>query len=108
MTIPRIIKLLGNDWSPQYSVERFEMPNLLAVHFLVRGILQEGVSSSSIIDGLAKSFSEFVRSRHVELPRDLVANEDALRQTKRAAATTLSNQQKGVDADRMGEDHITE
>lgn len=68
LTIPRLITLLGNDWSPNYRVERFEAPNLWAVHFVVYGILQEGVSSSSVIDGFAKSFGEFVRARIVDLP----------------------------------------
>lgn len=68
MTIPRLIALLGDDWSNKYRVERFEAPNLWAVHFVVYGILQEGVSSSSIIDGFAKSFGEFIRARVVDLP----------------------------------------
>lgn len=68
LTIPRIIGLLADDWKPHYRVERFELENLYAVHFVVFGILQEGVSSSSIIDGFAKSFGEFIRARVVDLP----------------------------------------
>lgn len=86
LTISRIISLLGNDWSPKYSIDRFEAEHLCAVHFVVYGILQEGVSSSSIIDGLAKSFSEFVRARVVEIPKVLVDKEQALRQKRQAAA----------------------
>ncbi|KAE8405038.1 hypothetical protein BDV37DRAFT_282273 [Aspergillus pseudonomiae] len=60
--------LLGDDYRPEYRVERFELPHLHAVHFVTYGILQEGVSSSSIIDGFAKSFGEFVRVRQVDIP----------------------------------------
>ncbi|KAB8259289.1 hypothetical protein BDV32DRAFT_139010 [Aspergillus pseudonomiae] len=60
--------LLGDDYRPEYRVERFELPHLHAVHFVTYGILQEGVSSSSIIDGFAKSFGEFVRARQVDIP----------------------------------------
>ncbi|KAI8626565.1 DUF1446-domain-containing protein [Xylariaceae sp. FL1651] len=79
MTSQRIKELLGNDWDDKYAVERCEFAHLWAVHFVVKGILQEGVSSSSIIDGLAKSFGEFLRARHVELPVDLVEREDKRR-----------------------------
>ncbi|KAF2794520.1 DUF1446-domain-containing protein [Melanomma pulvis-pyrius CBS 109.77] len=79
LTIPRLITLLGNDWSPNYRVERFEAPNLWAVHFVVYGILQEGVSSSSVIDGFAKSFGEFVRARIVDLPTELLRVEQKRR-----------------------------
>tara|TARA_R110002003_G_scaffold206_25_gene15907 strand:- start:4724 stop:5044 length:321 start_codon:yes stop_codon:yes gene_type:complete len=72
LTIPRLITLLGNDWFPKYRVERFEVPGLWAVHYVVYGILQEGVSSSSVIDGFAKSFGEFLRARIVDLPSELL------------------------------------
>lgn len=79
LTIPRLIELLGNDWSSAYRVERFEAPNLWAVHFVVYGILQEGVSSSSVIDGFAKSFGEFLRARLVDLPANLLRDEQKRR-----------------------------
>ncbi|KJK67237.1 Protein of unknown function DUF1446 [Aspergillus parasiticus SU-1] len=61
-------KLLGDDYRPEYRVERFELPHLHAVHFVTYGVLQEGVSSSSIIDRFSKSFGEFVRVRQVDIP----------------------------------------
>ena len=66
---------MGKDWKPAYRVERFEFPNLLAVHFVTYGILQEGVSSSSILDGFAKSFGEFIRARVVDVPQKLLDDE---------------------------------
>ncbi|OTA94100.1 hypothetical protein M434DRAFT_45659, partial [Hypoxylon sp. CO27-5] len=64
LTSAKLIELLGDDW----VVERCEFSNLWAVHFVVKGILQEGVSSSSVLDGFAKGLGEFLRARHVELP----------------------------------------
>ncbi|KAE8377931.1 hypothetical protein BDV26DRAFT_304669, partial [Aspergillus bertholletiae] len=68
LSTQRFKELLGDDYQPEYRVERFELPHLHAVHFVTYGILQEGVSSSSIIDGFAKSFGEFVRARQVDIP----------------------------------------
>ncbi|KAH8650079.1 hypothetical protein BX600DRAFT_517297 [Xylariales sp. PMI_506] len=79
----KLIELLGDDWRDEYTVERCEFVHLRAVHFVIRGILQEGVSSSSILDGFAKSFGEFLRARHVEVPHDLVNEEDELRGRER-------------------------
>lgn len=70
LSIKTLISLLGDDYKPAShgSVERFELPNLWAVHFLVKGILEGGVSSTWKFDGLAKSFGEYIRSRYVEVP----------------------------------------
>lgn len=68
LTIARMKELLGNDYRPEYRVERCEFPGIRAVHFVVYGILEGGVSSSSMIDGLAKSFGEFIRARIVDIP----------------------------------------
>lgn len=72
MTSPRLIQLLGAEWKPHFQVERCEFPNLWAVHFVIRGILEEGVSSNTRLDGFAKSIGEFLRARHVDLPVDLL------------------------------------
>lgn len=73
----RLIKLLGDDWDgTRHSVERCEFPNLRGVHFVVKGLLQEGVSSSSVLDGFGKSIGEFLRARLVEMPSALVKDED--------------------------------
>jgi hypothetical protein len=53
-------------------VERYEMPNVRAVNFVVAGLLGQGVASSTRPDPQAKGLGEYVRSRHVELPLDLV------------------------------------
>ncbi|KAF7544151.1 hypothetical protein G7Z17_g10193 [Cylindrodendrum hubeiense] len=42
LTVPTLIELLADDWDPTYSVERCEFPHLNAVHFVIKGILQDG------------------------------------------------------------------
>jgi len=51
-----------------YEVERYEMPNLRALNFYIRGVLKDGVSSNNRIDGQAKSLGEYLRAKHVEVP----------------------------------------
>ncbi|KAL2212980.1 DUF1446-domain-containing protein [Sarocladium strictum] len=79
LTTSRLIELLGDDWNSKYTIERCEFPQLNAVHFLIRGFLDEGVSSSAILDGFGKSISEFLRARVVDLPVNLVEKEDQRR-----------------------------
>lgn len=45
------------------TVERYPLPNLRAVLFVVRGLLGEGVSSSTRVDPQAKSLGEWLRTR---------------------------------------------
>ncbi|MEX0667521.1 MAG: acyclic terpene utilization AtuA family protein, partial [Acidimicrobiia bacterium] len=54
------------------EIDRYELPNLLALNFVVHGLLGEGVSSSTRTDPQAKSLGEFLRARWVEVPKDLV------------------------------------
>lgn len=53
-------------------VERYEFPNLRALNFVVKGLLGEGVSSSTRMDPLAKSLGEYLRAKLVEVPVALV------------------------------------
>jgi acyclic terpene utilization AtuA family protein len=56
------------------EVVRYELPNLLALNFVVAGLLGEGVSSSTRIDPQAKGLGEWLRARVVDLPVDLLDN----------------------------------
>ncbi|HZP42761.1 MAG TPA: acyclic terpene utilization AtuA family protein [Candidatus Binatia bacterium] len=53
-------------------VERFELPNLLAVNFVVHGLLGEGVAASLRSDPQAKSLGEYVRAKVVPIPAALL------------------------------------
>lgn len=56
-----------------YEIDRYEMPNLKAMNFYIRGILGEGVSANNRLDGQAKSMGEYLRSRTIEVPAQLAA-----------------------------------
>jgi hypothetical protein len=49
-------------------VERYELPNLRAVNFVIVGILGNGVAASVRADPQAKGLGEFLRSRLVDVP----------------------------------------
>ncbi len=57
-----------------FEVDRHPLPNLRAVNFVVHGILGWGVASNLRLDTQAKGLGELLRSRHVEVPRGLVAD----------------------------------
>ena len=54
------------------EIDRYELPNLLAINFVIYGLLGEGVSSSTRTDPQAKSLGEFLRARWVDVPRVLI------------------------------------
>ena len=54
------------------EVERHELPNLRAVNFVVHGLLQGGAIASVRFDRQAKGLGEFLRSRWVDAPVDLI------------------------------------
>jgi hypothetical protein len=54
------------------AVDRYELPNLLALNFVVHGLLGEGVASSTRPDAQAKGLGEYVRSRLVDIPADVL------------------------------------
>ncbi|KAI0573119.1 DUF1446 domain-containing protein [Pyrenophora tritici-repentis] len=72
LSIERMKQLLGDDYCERYALERFEIPGLNCVHFLVKGMLEGGVSSSYKLDDLAKSFGEFLRAREVDMPNEFL------------------------------------
>jgi Acyclic terpene utilisation family protein AtuA len=53
-------------------IERYELQNLRAVNFVIVGLLGDGVASSARPDPQAKGLGEYVRSRYVDLPAELV------------------------------------
>ena len=49
-------------------MRRHEFPNLLALNFVLVGLLGDGVAASVRSDPQAKGLGEYLRSRLVELP----------------------------------------
>ena len=66
LTVDRL-KALCPTLAP-YSIDRHELPNLLALNFYVRGILGEGVASSTRTDPQAKILAEYLRAQIIDFP----------------------------------------
>ncbi|PWU50481.1 exopolyphosphatase [Micromonospora sp. S4605] len=69
LTVERLAELLPE--TAPLAVERYELPNLRAVNFVIRGLLGAGVAASTRFDPQAKALGELLRSRIVDLPADL-------------------------------------
>jgi hypothetical protein len=54
------------------AVERFRLPALRSLNFVVHGLLQEGVAASTRQDGQAKSLGEWLRARVLDIPASLL------------------------------------
>jgi Acyclic terpene utilisation family protein AtuA len=70
LTVGRFRELIPE--ARRLEVHRYALPNLLAVNFVVVGLLGEGVSSSTRIDPQAKGLGEWLRARVVDLPVELL------------------------------------
>ncbi|HCY84236.1 MAG TPA: exopolyphosphatase [Desulfobacteraceae bacterium] len=51
-----------------FDIERYELPNLLAVNFYIRGLLGHGVAASMRSDPQAKTLGEYLRAKVVAVP----------------------------------------
>ena len=54
------------------EVERFELPNLLAVNFLLHRSLGGGGTLSLLLDAQGKTYAQFLLAAMVEVPEDLL------------------------------------
>lgn len=70
LTTERLKQLLPETAS--LKVDRHPLPNILALNFVVHGLLGEGVASSTRLDAQAKSLGEWLRARHADIPEDLL------------------------------------
>ncbi len=70
LTVDRLRLLLPE--ASALAIRRYELPNLLALNFVVVGLLGEGVAASSRFDPQAKGLGEYLRSRLVDIPASLV------------------------------------
>ncbi|KAK5167454.1 uncharacterized protein LTR77_007153 [Saxophila tyrrhenica] len=67
LTTDKFIQLLAKEYLG-HGCQRFEIPNLRVVHFLLKDHLDGGFNSCSTLDGLGKNLCEFVRSKWVDIP----------------------------------------
>jgi Acyclic terpene utilisation family protein AtuA len=70
LTVDRLKHLLP-ECAP-LALERYELPNLRALNFVVKGILGAGVAASTRFDPQAKALGEWLRSRLVDIPEELL------------------------------------
>ena len=56
----------------ELAISRYELPNLRAVNFVVRGLLGTGATSTLRLDAQAKALGEWLLSRSTKVPRSLV------------------------------------
>uniref|UniRef100_UPI0035B5849B acyclic terpene utilization AtuA family protein n=1 Tax=Micromonospora sp. AKA109 TaxID=2733865 RepID=UPI0035B5849B len=75
LTVDRLTGLLPD--TAALTVERYELPHLRAVNFVLRGLLGPGVAASTRFDPQAKALGELLRSRIVDLPAALAAGPPA-------------------------------
>jgi hypothetical protein len=74
LTVEKFKELLPE--TKDYDVERHELPNILALNFVVRGLLGEGVAAGTRQDPQAKGLGEWLRARHVNIPLALLEGDD--------------------------------
>jgi hypothetical protein len=70
LTVDRLRELLPE--TAPLAVDRYDLPNLRAVNFVVHGLLGQGVAASTRFDPQAKALGEWLRSRIVEIPNEIL------------------------------------
>jgi Acyclic terpene utilisation family protein AtuA len=70
LTIDELRRLLPE--TRQLAISRYELPNLGAVNFVLRGLLGTGATSTLRLDSQAKALGEWLRARSIKVPRALV------------------------------------
>lgn len=67
------LKELLPDCAP-YAIDRYELPNLLAVNFYIHGLLGEGAAASVRSDPQAKTLGEYLRCKVAEMPKSILVH----------------------------------
>ncbi|TLG13936.1 DUF1446 domain-containing protein [Nocardia cyriacigeorgica] len=70
LTVERLRELLPETAS--LDVTRHVLPNLRALNFIISGLLGKGVAYQARFDPQAKGLGEWLRSRHVDIPTELL------------------------------------
>ncbi|KAF2014504.1 DUF1446-domain-containing protein [Aaosphaeria arxii CBS 175.79] len=72
LTIDKIKHLLDEEYKGG-KIERFEIPGIRAVHFLLRDHLDRGFNSTSTYDTLGKNVCEYLRAKWVDIPNKFLS-----------------------------------
>ncbi|AKK30821.1 acyclic terpene utilization AtuA family protein [Mycobacterium sp. EPa45] len=70
LTVDRLRELLPE--TRDLPITRHLLPNLRAVNFVIDGILGQGVAYQARFDPQAKGLGEWLRSRHIDIPEELL------------------------------------
>lgn len=70
LSVERLRALLGE--AADKRIERFALPNILSLNFVIHGLLGDGVAASTRQDAQAKGLGEWLRARHVDIPESLL------------------------------------
>ncbi len=71
LTVERLRELLPE--TVDMAIDRYRYPNLRALNFVIRGLLQEGVAASTRQDAQAKALGEWLRARIVGVPESVLS-----------------------------------
>lgn len=71
LTVEKLRELLPE--AAELPVTRHLLPNLRAINFVIEGILGEGVAYQARFDPQAKGLGEWLRTRHVDIPEELIS-----------------------------------
>jgi len=70
LTTDRLRELLPE--TAPLDIDRYPLPNLRAINFVIHGLLGEGVASHARFDPQAKALGELLRSRYADIPEALL------------------------------------
>jgi len=71
LTTEKIRELLPE--AADLPIDRYPLPAIRSLNFVLHGLLEEGVAASTRQDGQAKSLGEWLRARYVDLPEALLS-----------------------------------
>ena len=71
LTVDKLREMLPE--TAHLDVTRHLLPNLRAVNFVIEGILGQGVAYQARFDPQAKGLGEWLRSRHIDIPEELLS-----------------------------------
>ena len=81
LTVDELRRLLPE--TRELAIERYELPNLGAINFLIRGLLGTGATSSLRLDAQAKALGEWLRARSIKVPTISCRSEGTDERTRR-------------------------
>jgi len=70
LTVDRLRELLPE--VAEMPVDRYRLPAIRSLNFVIHGLLEEGVAASTRQDAQAKSLGEWLRARYADLPEVLL------------------------------------